>query len=59
MVSRAGAQAAPLLREWNFDLALAFTSFSQSPHPPAFVWGMTGIPRFFGISFCSNRWESR
>jgi len=83
MVSRAGAQAAPLLpwiddvmvwrvvwqdigrpevrpdrefqlidflRQWNFDLALAFTSFSQSPHPPAFVCRMAGIPRFFGQS---------
>ena len=83
MVSRAGAQAAPLLpwiddlivwrvvwqdigqpelrpdrelelidflRQWNFDLALAFTSFSQSPHPPAFVCRMAGIPQFHGQS---------
>jgi ADP-heptose:LPS heptosyltransferase len=38
------------LHEWDFDVALAFTSFSQSPHPAAFVCGMAGIPRFFGQS---------
>lgn len=38
------------LRGWGFDLALAFTSFSQSPHAPAFVCRMAGIPQFFGQS---------
>ncbi|RPI24064.1 MAG: glycosyltransferase family 9 protein, partial [Acidobacteria bacterium] len=38
------------LRGWGFDLALAFTSFSQSPHPSAFVCAMAGIPHFFGQS---------
>jgi len=38
------------LRQWKFDLALVFTSFSQSPHPPAFVCQMAGIPQFYGQS---------
>ncbi|HXK60398.1 MAG TPA: glycosyltransferase family 9 protein [Acidobacteriota bacterium] len=38
------------LRLRGFDLALAFTSFSQSPHPAAFVCRMAGIPRFYGQS---------
>ncbi len=38
------------LRQWSFDLALAFTSFSQSPHPAAFVCTIAGIPQFFGQS---------
>jgi len=38
------------LHQWNFDLALAFTSFSQSPHPPAFICRMAGIPQFYGQS---------
>ncbi len=38
------------LRAWSFDLALAFTSFSQSPHPLAFVCQMAGIRQFFGQS---------
>jgi len=38
------------LGQWGFDLALAFTSFSQSPHPPAFVCRLAGIPQFYGQS---------
>ena len=46
-------------REWElintlaarqFDAAIIFTSFSQSPHPPALVCYLAGIPRRLGES---------
>jgi ADP-heptose:LPS heptosyltransferase len=34
------------LRQRRFDVAIVFTSFSQSPHPAAVVCRMAGIPHF-------------
>ena len=39
-----------LLAERNFDAALIFTSFSQSPHSPAYVCYLAGIPLRAGES---------
>lgn len=39
-----------LLRTRQFDAALVFTSFSQSPHPPAYACLMAGIPLRAGES---------
>lgn len=39
-----------LLREQNFDAALIFTSFSQTPHAPAYVCYLAGIPLRAGES---------
>jgi len=39
-----------LLAERNFDAALIFTSFSQSPHSPAYVCYLAGIPLRVGES---------
>jgi len=38
------------LREGCFDAALIFTSFSQTPHVPAYVCGLAGIPLRVGES---------
>jgi len=38
------------LAEHRFDAAFIFTSFSQSPFPPAFACYLAGIPRRFGES---------
>jgi len=38
------------LSERDFDAALIFTSFSQSPHPPALACYLAGIPRRIGQS---------
>lgn len=38
------------LREQQFDTALIFTSFSQSPFPPAYVCYLAGIPTRVGFS---------
>lgn len=38
------------LRQRNFDAALIFTSFSQSPHPPAMICYFAGIPIRVGQS---------
>lgn len=38
------------LRDRRFDAAVIFTSFSQSPHPPAFVCYLAGIPLRLGES---------
>jgi len=38
------------LKSRNFDGAIIFTSFKQSPHPPAFVCQMAGIPLRLGAS---------
>ncbi len=47
------------MREWalvrelqrrEFDAAVIFTSFSQSPHPPAFICHLAGIPLRLGES---------
>lgn len=38
------------LRDRHFDAAIIFTSFSQSPHPPAFVCYLAGIPLRLGES---------
>lgn len=34
----------------HFDLALIFTSFTQSPYPPAYVCYLAGIPNRVGLS---------
>ncbi|MDP9382424.1 MAG: glycosyltransferase family 9 protein [Chloroflexota bacterium] len=39
-----------LLSERNFDAALVFTSFSQTPHPPGYVCYLAGIPLRAGES---------
>jgi ADP-heptose:LPS heptosyltransferase len=39
-----------LLKERHFDAAIIFTSFSQSPHPPAWICAMAGIPLRLGES---------
>lgn len=39
-----------LLRKKNFDAAIIFTSFSQSPYPPAYVCYLAGIPVRIGHS---------
>ncbi len=39
-----------LLRAGSFDAALVFTSFSQTPHVPAYVCGLAGIPLRVGES---------
>jgi len=39
-----------LLRARQFDAALIFTSFSQSPHPPGYVCYLAGIPLRAGES---------
>ncbi|MDQ4077782.1 MAG: glycosyltransferase family 9 protein [Chloroflexota bacterium] len=39
-----------VLRERHFDAALIFTSFSQSPYPPAYVCYLAGIPIRLGQS---------
>ena len=39
-----------LLREHSFDAAFIFTSFSQSPYPPAYACYMAGIPVRVGQS---------
>jgi lipopolysaccharide heptosyltransferase II len=36
------------LKRRNFDAAFIFTSFSQSPYPPAYVCFLAGIPYRFG-----------
>lgn len=38
------------LKRYRFDAAIIFTSFSQSPHPPAFVCALAGIPLRLGES---------
>jgi ADP-heptose:LPS heptosyltransferase len=38
------------LRDGQFDAAIIFTSFSQSPHPPAFLCQLAGIPLRLGAS---------
>lgn len=38
------------LRRHSFDAAILFTSFSQSPHPPAFLCQLAGIPLRLGAS---------
>lgn len=38
------------IREHQFDAALIFTSFGQSPHPPAFACYLAGVPLRFGQS---------
>lgn len=38
------------LREGRFDAAVVFTSFSQSPYPPAYVCYLAGIPIRLGQS---------
>ena len=38
------------VKQGDFDAAFIFTSFSQSPHPPAFICRMAGIPLRFGQS---------
>lgn len=38
------------LRDRQFDAAIIFTSFSQSPHPPAFLCYLAGIPLRLGES---------
>ncbi len=43
-------ELAALLRERQFDAALVFTSFSQSPHPPAYACLLAGIPLRAGES---------
>lgn len=44
------ATLAGRLRAGRFDAAVVFTSFSQSPHPPAFVCYLAGIPLRIGQS---------
>lgn len=39
-----------LLRQRQFDAAVIFTSFSQSPYPPAYVCYLAGIPLRLGQS---------
>ncbi len=39
------------LREEKFDAAIIFTSFSQSPYPPAYVCYLAGIPIRVGHSY--------
>lgn len=39
-----------LLQAGQFDAALVFTSFSQTPHVPAYVCGLAGIPLRVGES---------
>ncbi|MBK8904991.1 MAG: glycosyltransferase family 9 protein [Anaerolineaceae bacterium] len=39
-----------MLRQRNFDAAVIFTSFSQSPYPPAYVCYLAGIPLRLGQS---------
>ncbi len=39
-----------ILKERQFDLALIFTSFAQSPYPPAFTCFLAGIPVRVGLS---------
>lgn len=39
-----------MVREWEFDAAIIFTSFSQSPYPPAYVCYLAGIPIRLGQS---------
>lgn len=43
-----------ILKKGNFDAAIIFTSFSQSPYPAAFICYLAGIPLRFGESkeFC-------
>lgn len=43
-------QLAETLRQKRFDLAIIFTSFSQSPHPPAFICQLADIPLRVGQS---------
>ncbi len=43
-------QLIALLAERNFDAALIFTSFSQSPHSPGYVCYLAGIPLRAGES---------
>jgi len=38
------------LRQRQFDAAIIFTSFSQSPHPPALICALAGIPIRLGES---------
>jgi len=38
------------LKAGNFDLALIFTSFAQSPYPPAYACFLAGIPIRAGLS---------
>lgn len=38
------------LQERQFDAAIILTSFSQSPHPPAFIARLAGIPLRLGAS---------
>ena len=38
------------IRKGNFDLALVFSSFSQSPYPPGFVCYLAGVPIRVGDS---------
>ncbi|MBV9387685.1 MAG: glycosyltransferase family 9 protein [Chroococcidiopsidaceae cyanobacterium CP_BM_ER_R8_30] len=38
------------LRDGNFDAAIVFTSFSQSPHPAGFLCYLAGIPLRLGES---------
>ena len=40
----------PRLHAQSFDAALIFTSFSQSPYPPAFICYLAGIPIRLGQS---------
>jgi ADP-heptose:LPS heptosyltransferase len=38
------------LKSYQFDAAILFTSFSQSPHPPALLCNLAGIPIRLGES---------
>jgi len=38
------------IRQHNFDAAVIFTSFAQSPYPPAYVCYLAGIPLRVGMS---------
>jgi ADP-heptose:LPS heptosyltransferase len=43
-------QLIDILKSHGFDAAIIFTSFSQSPHPPALICALAGIPLRLGES---------
>jgi ADP-heptose:LPS heptosyltransferase len=43
-------QLITMLKAKRFDAAIIFTSFSQSPHPPALICALAGIPLRLGES---------
>jgi ADP-heptose:LPS heptosyltransferase len=43
-------QLIEMLKAKRFDAAIIFTSFSQSPHPPALICALAGIPLRLGES---------